>query len=63
MIPLSTTWPSDLKPDPSLIPPEVRDRLAASTMDLIHGILNQPGGREALDAARKKYEQERAQKH
>ena len=34
----------------SEIPAYVRDNLAASTMDLIHAILRQPGGREALDA-------------
>lgn len=32
------------------IPDHVRDRLAASTLDLVRGILRQPGGREALDA-------------
>jgi len=32
------------------IPAHVRDDLAASTLDLIHAILRQPGGREALDA-------------
>ena len=29
------------------IPDFVRDNLAAATLDLIHGILRQPGGREA----------------
>lgn len=32
------------------IPAHVRDDLAAATLDLIHAILRQPGGREALDA-------------
>ena len=32
------------------IPEFMRDNLAAATLDLIHGILRQPGGREALDA-------------
>ena len=32
------------------IPDHVRDDLAAATLDLIRGILRQPGGREALDA-------------
>ena len=32
------------------IPEFVRDNLAAATLDLIHSILRQPGGREALDA-------------
>lgn len=32
------------------IPDFVRDNLAAATLDLIHGILRHPGGREALDA-------------
>lgn len=32
------------------IPEFVRDNLAAATLDLIHEILRQPGGREALDA-------------
>ncbi len=36
--------------DTSAIPDHVRDRLAAATLDLIHAILRQPGGREALDA-------------
>lgn len=32
------------------IPEFMRDNLAAATLDLIHSILRQPGGREALDA-------------
>lgn len=36
--------------DTAAIPSNVRDDLAAATMDLIHSILRQPGGREALDA-------------
>lgn len=36
--------------DTSAIPDAVRDGLAAATLDLIHTILRQPGGREALDA-------------
>ncbi len=32
------------------IPDHVRDNLAAATLDLIYGILRQPGGRAALDA-------------
>ncbi|WP_298031536.1 hypothetical protein [uncultured Dysosmobacter sp.] len=36
--------------DTSLIPDSVRDGLAAATLDLIHDILRQPGGREAMDA-------------
>ncbi len=28
----------------------MRDNMAAATLDLIHSILRQPGGREALDA-------------
>lgn len=32
------------------IPDHVRDALAASTLELVRGILRQPGGREALDA-------------
>lgn len=31
------------------IPDYVRDELAAATLELIRGILRQPGGREALD--------------
>ena len=38
------------KIDTSLIPGEVRDRLAAATLEMVRGILRQPGGREALDA-------------
>lgn len=41
---------SAIKIDTSTIPDEVRDDLAAATLNLIHGILQQPGGREALDA-------------
>ena len=36
--------------DTAAIPDGVRDNLAAATLDFIHGILRQPGGREALDA-------------
>lgn len=36
--------------DTSAIPGHVRDDLAAATLDFIRGILQQPGGREALDA-------------
>jgi len=32
------------------IPAPVRDSLAAATLDMIYGILRQPGGRDALDA-------------
>lgn len=32
------------------IPDHVRDGLAAAALDLVRGILRQPGGREALDA-------------
>lgn len=32
------------------IPEFMRDNLAAATLDLIHSILRQPEGREALDA-------------
>ena len=39
-----------IKIDTSLIPGEVRDRLAAATLEMVRGILRQPGGREALDA-------------
>lgn len=31
------------------IPAHTRDNLAAATLELIRGILRQPGGREALD--------------
>lgn len=41
---------SAIKIDTSVIPNAVRDDLAAATLNLIHGILQQPGGREALDA-------------
>jgi len=36
--------------DTASIPDHVRDDLAAATLDFIHGILQRPGGREALDA-------------
>lgn len=39
--------------DVSAIPDYVRDDLAAATLDLIHGILRQPGGREALEARKR----------
>lgn len=32
------------------IPDQVRDGLAAATMELLAGILGQPGGRERLEA-------------
>ena len=32
------------------IPDFARDNLASATLDFIHEILRQPGGREALDA-------------
>lgn len=32
------------------IPNHVRDDLAAATLDLVRGILRQPGGRERMDA-------------
>lgn len=39
-----------IKIDTSLIPNEVANDLADATLDLIYGILQQPGGREALEA-------------
>ena len=39
--------------DTASIPAHVRDDLAAATLDLIHGILRQPGGREALEARKR----------
>lgn len=36
--------------DTQAIPAQVRDTLAAATMDLLNGILSQPGGRERLEA-------------
>lgn len=47
--------------DPTQIPDATRDALAAATLDLFHRILQQPGGREALDAERRKYEAERSE--
>lgn len=41
------------------IPDELRDSLAAATLDLIHAILRQPGGREMLDARTAKRKAER----
>ena len=41
---------SAIKIDTSAISGEARDDLAAATLNLIYGILQQPGGREALDA-------------
>lgn len=38
-----------IKIDTSLIPVEVRDRLAAATLEMVRGILRQPGGREELE--------------
>lgn len=36
--------------DTAQIPTHARDELAAATLDFMHRILNQPGGREALNA-------------
>ena len=36
--------------DTAAIPAHVREDLAAATLELIRGILRQPGGRERLDA-------------
>lgn len=36
--------------DTQAIPAQARDALAAATMDLLNGILSQPGGRERLEA-------------
>lgn len=47
--------------DPSLIPGHVRDVLAASAMDMVLGILRQPGGRELMEA--KKAEIARREAH
>ena len=61
-MPLQEVGVDEIRIDTSKIPNEVRDRLAEATMDLILGILRQPGGRESLDAknvARKAAEQER----
>lgn len=41
---------SAIKIDTSAIPDEVRDDLAAATLDLICGILREPGGREKINA-------------
>ncbi len=41
---------SAIEIDISAIPAEVWDDLSAATLNLIHGILQQPGGRAALDA-------------
>ena len=41
---------SEIKIDISTIPAEVMDDLAVATLNLIHEILQQPGGRAALDA-------------
>lgn len=35
--------------DTNLIPDQERDNLARCTLALLHNILSQPGGREALD--------------
>lgn len=35
--------------DVNSIPKHTQEVLAAATLDLIHGILAQPGGREAMD--------------
>lgn len=42
--------PSELHIDVSLIPDHTRDVLAAATLEMVRGILKQPGGREMLDA-------------
>ncbi len=40
----------DIRIETAEIPAYVQDSLAAATLGLIHAILRQPGGREALDA-------------
>ena len=47
--------------DLSLMPTEAFDSLCAATLDFIHRIENQPGGREALEAEQRKYEAERGE--
>ncbi len=47
---LSEKEASEVKINIAEIPISVRDDLAAATLDFIHGILRQPGGREMLDA-------------
>lgn len=44
------TKKSDFKIDTSLIPEHVKEELAAATFESVRRILEQPGGREMLDA-------------
>lgn len=46
--------------DTSLIPDHVRDQLAAATMDMVLGILRNPGGRELLEAKKAEIAKRRA---
>lgn len=46
----SDTVVDSIKIDVSLVPDHVRDDLAAATLGFVRGILQQPGGREMLDA-------------
>lgn len=47
---LEETTSEQVHIDVELIPPHTKEVLAAATLDFIHDLLNQPGGREALDA-------------
>lgn len=49
-VPTDKQTAAEIKIDVEAIPVHVREALAASTLELIHAILRQPGGREALDA-------------
>ena len=55
---------SSIEFDPSLVPDHVREEISRATLDLIKSILQQPGGREMLDArtAARKARQEAEQK-
>lgn len=41
---------NEIRIDTSLIPPEVQEVLAKSALEMVKGILAQPGGREKIDA-------------
>ena len=47
---MTATWQHDIHIETESIPQYAADALAAATLKLIHAIMQQPGGREALDA-------------
>lgn len=40
---------AEVRINPDLIPPEVQEKLAKGCLELVKGLLSQPGGREQMD--------------